>query len=229
MWIGATLVGAAGWAMACGGGGGPSEPPPPPVATLAVVAQAPGATAISAVTVEITGPGISPPVTVNLSFSGGQASGTVQVLAGSSRKITGRGLDAASVTTHRGDTTVTLVEGNNPSVTFQLLPLVGTMPVTLTFGTTVVAVGGRDTTLTAGDSLLLTATAIRARGGSPPADSIRWASSNPAVASISAAGRVQALAPGVTDVVATYEGAGAKRTITVAAAPGVARRSPAGR
>jgi hypothetical protein len=228
--IAVTLVAATLIAAGCGGGGtSEPAPPPPQMANLAFVAQAPGSNAISTVSIEISGPGIAQPVVVNLSLVGGQASGSAQVLAGAGRLIAGRGFDASAVNTHRGDTTVTLVEGNNPTVTFQLLPLVGTLPAIVSFGSTVVTMGGRDTTLSLRDSLQLTASAIRARGGSPPADSIRWASSNPAVASVTVSGRVRALAPGLTDIVATYEGAAAKRVITVAAARAVARWSLWGR
>jgi alpha-tubulin suppressor-like RCC1 family protein len=199
---------------ACSGGDGITGPDRHD-AELAFIVMAPGDNAIATVSVEVTGPGIDSTLVFNLTLVNGTATGTARVPAGTGRRIVARAFDLAAVNTHRGDTTVTLVEGTNPAVSLKMLPLVGGVPLTLTFGSTVVSVNRRDTTMTLGDTLRFTAAAVNVRGGTVPVDSIRWGSSNPAVASVSATGLVRALAAGTASIVASYEGAAAKRVVTV--------------
>jgi hypothetical protein len=184
-------------------------------AELAFIVMAPGDNAIATIAVEVTGPGIDSTVVFNFTLVNGTATGTARVPAGAGRRIVARAFDVAGVNTHRGDTTVTLVEGANSPVNLKMLPLIGGVPLTLTFGSTVVSLNRRDTTLTLGDTLRFTAAAVNARGGTVPVDSIRWGSGNPAVASVSATGLVTALAAGTANIVASYEGAAARRQIIV--------------
>ncbi len=64
-----------------------------------------------------------------------------------------------------------------------------------------------DLSLQAGDSAWLDATAINALGLSLGEITATWSSSDPAVASVSSAGVVHAVAPGSTNIVASYDGA----------------------
>lgn len=184
-------------------------------AELAFLLLTPPGNVIGTISVEVTGPGIDTALVFNLTISGSTASGTARVPAGSARRVVARAFDGSGVSTHRGDTTVTLVEGANPSVTLTLQPLVGTLPLTLTFGTTVVAASGADASLAVNATIQFTATAANWRGVTVPADSIRWATSNAGLASVSATGLVTALSVGAADIVATYEGAAARRRVTV--------------
>ena len=170
---------------------------------------------VSTIGIQVTGPGIDSALVFNFSISNGVATGTLRLPAGAGRHLVARAFDDTGVETHRGDTTVTLVEGTNPSVSFLLKPLVGGQPLTVTIGSNVVAVNRRDTTIAQGDTVRFTATAVNWRGVAVPADSVTWASSNPAVATVSASGLVTALAAGTANVVASYEGAASHRMLTV--------------
>jgi hypothetical protein len=185
------------------------------LAEIAFVLLAPPGNAISSITVEVTGPGIDTALVFHLTLSGNTATGSARVPAGAARRVVARAFDASGVNTHRGDTTVTLVEGANPSATLALQPLVGTVQLTLTFGSTVVAVSGGNASLAANATLQLSAAAANSRGVAVASDSIRWASSNAGVASVSATGLVTARVVGAADIVATYEGAAARRRLTV--------------
>lgn len=204
---------------ACSDGSPTGPAPQPQAAELAFVAMAPGDNAVKVITVSVSGPGIDSTLVFNFPVTNGVASGTARVPAGSGRHVVGQGFDAAGINTHLGDTTVSLVAGANPPVSIVMQPLVGSQPLTLTFGSNVVAMGGVDTTLSMGSTYQLTAVALNWQGGAVPPDSITWASSNPAVASVSASGLVTPGAPGSADIVASYEGAAASRKLLVVLVP----------
>lgn len=204
---------------ACSGDSSTGPTPQPQQAELAFVAMAPGDNAVKVITVSISGPGIDSTLVFNFPVTNGVASGTARVPAGSGRHVVGRGFDAAGINTHLGDTTVSLVAGANPPVSIVMQPLVGSQPFTLTFGSNVVAMGRVDTTISVGATYQLAAVAVNWRGGAVPSDSITWASSNPAIASVSASGLVTASAPGAADIVASYEGAAASRKLSVVQPP----------
>jgi uncharacterized protein YjdB len=190
-------------------GTGPETSP----AELVFSVQAPSY--VSTISVEITGQGIDTALVLNFTVTNGTASGTARVTAGSARRIVGRAFDAATVNTHRGDTTVTLVEGPNAALTMVLRPLMGDQPVTITIGRAALALSRGDTSIAVGDTLRFAATGTTWNNRPIPTDSLRWASSNPAVASVSTAGLATALAAGTTSVAASYEGATARRILTV--------------
>ena len=187
--------------------------PAAPEAVLAFVAMAPAY--VSTISVTVTGPGIDSALVFNYTLVNGTAAGTMRLPAGAGRRIVAQASDEAGVTTHRGETTVTLYEGSNPPITFRLTPLLGNQPITITVGSNVVVVSGVDTTLTAGDSLQLTATALNEWGQPVSSDQISWASSSPAFATVSASGLVQAQGLGVATIVVTYGGVARGRRITV--------------
>lgn len=105
-----------------------------PRALLGVYALTPAT--IRELAVEISGPGIDPAQLVNLPVdTAGVAAGTIETTAGSGRRIVVTAVDTAGVATHRGDTTVTLVPGENPPLSLILRPLAATTRLTVTFGT----------------------------------------------------------------------------------------------
>jgi len=191
---------------------GPSALP----AQLSFVLMAVGSNAIATVSVVVTGPGIDSTLGFNLTLVNGTAAGTLQVPAGSGRHVVASAFDAAGVNTNRGDTTVTLLAGSNPTVSLTMPSLIGGLPITLSFGSSVVSINRQDTTMMQGDTLRFSAAAVNSRGGTVPGDSIVWASSNPAVASVDSSGLVRGLAIGTANIVANYEGASARRQVTVA-------------
>ena len=82
-----------------------------------------------------------------------------------------------------------------------------------------VAVAPSSQTLLAGSRVQLTATARDSAGNPLSGRSIIWTSANPAIALVSTAGLVTAVAPGQAVVTATSEGKSGSATITVLAAP----------
>jgi hypothetical protein len=77
-------------------------------------------------------------------------------------------------------------------------------------------------TLDAGGSYTLTASLGDASGQALSGRSVSWASSNPAVASVSGTGAVTALAAGSATITATVEGKSASATVTVVGSGGAA-------
>ena len=82
-----------------------------------------------------------------------------------------------------------------------------------------VTVAPASQSLPAGNSVQLTATAFDSVGNALAGRSLTWTSGNPAVALVSTAGLVTAVAPGQAVVTATSEGKSGSATITVIAAP----------
>jgi uncharacterized protein YjdB len=82
-----------------------------------------------------------------------------------------------------------------------------------------VTVAPASQSLPAGGSVQLTATAFDSVGNALAGRSLTWTSGNPAVALVSTAGLVTAVAPGQAVVTATSEGKSGSATITVIAAP----------
>ncbi|MDX2122723.1 MAG: Ig-like domain-containing protein [Gemmatimonadota bacterium] len=69
-----------------------------------------------------------------------------------------------------------------------------------------------------GDAMQLTATP-RTAGGTAPGVAVQWSSSDPAIATVTGAGLVTALAPGAAAITATVEGVSAKAQVTVTPVP----------
>lgn len=143
---------------------------------------------VRSVVVEVTGPGISPAVVLNVSVGPDTvATGSLTLPSGSARRFVVTAVDTAGVETHRADTTITLQPGTNPSLMMRLEPLASSMGITVTFGGIRLVVPDTSTrVLGIGDSTVIQAYAIRANGDTVPRDSLLWGSSNPAVATAEA-------------------------------------------
>lgn len=206
--------------VACGGAGEtPTAPPPstPEAPARLVVASVLPAT-ISTLLVQVSGPGISTPVTANLIVGAtGIASGTLSVPAGGGRRIEVTAVDTAGVTSHRADTTVRLVAGDNPQLTLTLIPIGANAPVQVRFATINIAITGGPTALEAGDTASLAATATLTPIGPIAADSLTWASSDPSVLTVTGR-RLGAVRAGTATVSVSWRGVSATRPITVTAA-----------
>jgi hypothetical protein len=85
-----------------------------------------------------------------------------------------------------------------------------------------VSVSPSSATLTVGESVQLSAVAKDVNGTIVSGSTVSWSSSNPAVASVSSTGTVQALTGGTSTVTATIEGVDGKASITVQAPVGTA-------
>lgn len=164
--------------------------------------------------IEVTAPDISVPLVFNLPIVNGSATGSVTIPAGGNRLIVVRAFDGRTET-HRGSRTVTIVEGTNAPLTLQLLPLAGTIPVTVSFGVAVVSVTPLTWTLQVDQTVNFAATVMDATGGMQSNAVIRWASTDTRLLTIDSVGVATARDTGTVTVVAVANGAAGRATITV--------------
>lgn len=169
--------------------------------------------------VQVSGPGIikSDGVTpdtlaFNIPLANGVATGSITVPAGPARVITVRMFNGLTET-HRGTVTMDIAEGTNPSVNVTLVPLVGDLPITVTFGTTIVIVRPLIATMAVGDTLRLSAE-IRDQNGALVTGKVRWATLQPARATVDTAGLVTMRDTGDVQIVATYGTVGGAAKLT---------------
>jgi Big-like domain-containing protein len=184
-----------------------------PIYVTAVVAGTP----ISTIVVVVTAADISPALVFNLTLNNGVASGTIRVPPGAARTITVTAFDAENRVTHEGSVVVDVVPGQNPPVSITLRPRVGDVPVTVTLGNfgVVVTPSQASIDLAVSATLQLDVTVMDVDGDPIPAPEVAWATSHPAVATVSPSGLVTALRPGTATIVAVYGGVAGFSTITV--------------
>lgn len=189
--------------------------PPGGQASLIVHVNVAG-TAVATVVVDVSAPDIPTPLVFNIPVTGGVASGTITIPAGSNRTIGIRAFDATGVETHSGTTTITVQPGINTGISITLTPLTGELPIVATLGSFTVTVGPTPNTLGVGaaETVQLTGTVLDAQG-QPVVGTVTWATHNPGIASVSATGLVSAVGVGQTDVFATFHGAVGSAAITV--------------
>jgi hypothetical protein len=197
--------------------GGPTGPPEGHVGGVATVAfNVLGANLVHTVAVEVSGPGIDSLLVFDIAVDSlGAGSATVRVPAGAGRHISASAYDTAGVNTHRGDTTVTLLAGTNPAVSLTLLPLMGGLPITLSFGNAGLTLTPGDTTISLGTTLQYSAGGLDSLGNAIVASAVTWSSSDLTIAVVTATGLAQARAVGSAYVLATYQGATIGRKMTV--------------
>jgi len=171
-------------------------------------------TTIITVTVEVTAADITPPLVFNLVVSNGTASGTLVIPTGPSRTITIKAFDLKGIVTHHGSAIVDIVEGTNPALSVAMESGTGQQPLNVTFGSFMVVVEPAMGVVALGATLQLTATVTNVVGDTLSVP-VRWATSNPAFATVDAAGLVTGVMKGTTDIVATFGGVGGSATIKV--------------
>lgn len=191
--------------------------PPPREATLLVRASLAG-TAVTSVVIEVSAADIPQTLVFNLTVAGGMATGVVTVPAGSDRVITVRAYDAGGVQTHNGTVTVDVQPNATLTLNFTLDALTGDIALEITLGHVTVTVTPPTAALVVAGTVTLTA-AITDEHGATVAGPPKWASANPAAATVDQAGVVTAVAPGTATIAATFGGAAGHATITVTAAP----------
>ena len=172
------------------------------------------APAITTLSITVSAADIATDLIFNLDMSGGAASDTITIPAGSSRTVTIRGFDENGIETHRGSKTVHLTEGLNPQLTIVLLGLTGELPLLVILGETNVAVTPEAVSLSVGGTAQLEAV-VTDESGDTLDVAVRWGSSNPAFVTVDEAGMVSGVGLGSASVVATYGGVGAGSAVTV--------------
>lgn len=203
----ATLVAAI---AACDGRG---TAPPTRIDTPVQVSASLAGSAVEWLSVEVTASDIAVPVVVTLAATGSTAHGTVTVPSGTARTFTARGYDVEGTLTHRAMTTVNVAPGTGATVPLMLLPVMdagvgagGDDRVTLSTSDVALAVGATQR---------LTVNVAHADGTPVAAPVTRWATLDPAIATVSVSGLISAIAPGTTQVVALSGGGAAVANVTV--------------
>lgn len=189
------------------------NPIPPGSGRLSVVAQFELNTATNLV-IEVSAADIPQPLVFNLDIVNGTATGSVTIPAGANRLIVVRAFDGRTET-HRGTRTVTIVEGVNAPLSMQLLPLAGTVPVTVSFGVAVVSVTPLTWSLPVDSTVAFAATVMDATGAMQASPIVRWASTDTRKMTIDSTGRATARDTGTVMIVAVSGGAAARSTVTI--------------
>ena len=113
--------------------GGPTEPSASGEGQISLFANV-SSTSIVALVVEVTAADIPEPLIFNIPIVNGIGSGTITIPAGSDRTITVHAFDSSEIKTHEGSVTIDVAEGQNPTVSITLFPLVGVVPIEVTIG-----------------------------------------------------------------------------------------------
>ena len=207
--------------VACG-----DEPTPPPQVAESVVAISLTLTpeqlaAIAAMSVEVTGPGITTPIVVTLDVGGATVNGTVRVPVGTARVFTVRAFSAQGQEIGAGSATANVQAGSNPAVTVQLnvATPTGDVPIDVTIGSHTLAIAPGSVTIARGTTTTLTAMVSQVGGGTVSGAEIQWGARNPVIANLATGvGGTVTLTGGVagtTTVVASWRGIATSVTVTV--------------
>lgn len=167
------------------------------------------------VDVSITGPGIDPPIFGSFRFVNDTARAELQVPLGADRRVFVAVFDSANNIIASGEATIEIGSGVSVSVPVVIAPTDGTQPIIVTVGGTTVSVTPGTLTLAPAATTTLTV-AVTDQDGLPIAGAVpSYASSNPAIASVSASGVVTAHVDGITAITVTALGVAARIPVGV--------------
>ena len=175
---------------------------------------------VATLVVTVTGAGITPPLVFNIPIIGGTANGNVSVPVGSARTILAEAFDTSGVVLYSGSTTINVVAGVNPTVSFSLGTTIGNIPITAVVGTVSITLAPGSSSVRAGTAVTLTSTVKDPVGATIAGAVILFATSSPPTAWPSAAGVITALDTGTVTITGTSLGAAGNATVTVT--PGTA-------
>lgn len=165
----------------------------------------------------VTGAGITPPLVYNMPIVAGTAGGNITVPVGSARTIKAQAFDTAGVVLFTGQTTINVVPGTNPTVSFALIAGLGTVPVTAVVGSVTVTVSPTSSLFRAGRSATLVATVKDALGNTIAGPVVTFATNLPPVAWVSSGGVVTGLDAGNVVITASSLGSAGNAAVTVTA------------
>lgn len=175
-------------------------------------------TSIRTLVVTVSAADLPGPLVFNLEAVDGRAEGTVRVPPGPARLFTVEAHDASGEITHDGARVVDIAPGVNPPVSIPLTSRSGQVPVTLVIGDWTVLVAPAALEMPVGGTHTLVATVIAPNQETVEA-AVIWATTDPGLARVDAAGVVTALAPGDVDIVAIHQGIAGSARVTVSAEP----------
>lgn len=170
-------------------------------------------TSVTQLVITVSAADIPVPLVFNLTASGGTASGTLLLPPGQARGIVVQAFDATGLVTHDGGDTVDVVAGPNPPLTIVLLPRGGQQPIVVVIGSITIQVTPGVAGANVSSTVQLTAQ-ILGPGNVPVSGPVVWASTNPAIASVSSSGLVTALRSGTVLIVATAYGSAGTSSFT---------------
>lgn len=169
------------------------------------------------VDVSISGPGIDPPIFGSFRFINDTARVELQVPLGSDRRVFVAVFDSANTLVASGEATIEIGSGASVSVPVVIAPTEGDQPIIVRLGSTTLSVTPGSLTLTPGDTTTLTVS-VTDQDGLPIAGAVPvFASSNPAITTVSATGLVTGRLQGVTAVTVTALGVAARIPVAVTA------------
>ncbi len=172
---------------------------------------------VATLVITVTGAGISPALVYNLPIVSGTANGNITVPVGTARTILAQAFDTSAVVLYSGSTTINVVGGTNPTVSFSLGAGVGTVPITAVVGSANITLTPTTSTVRAGNAVTLAATVRDAQGNVIPGAVVNYATNLPPNAWVSPAGVVTGLDAGAVTISATSLGAAASAAVTVSA------------
>ncbi len=177
-----------------------------------------GPAGVTTLVIQASGPGIVKPdnspdtLAFNIPLVNGIASGSLAIPAGADRVITARAF-VGITESHRGTVTTNITEGTNPTLNITMVPLVGTVPIVVTIGSTIVVVRPLLASVPVGDTLRLTSE-VRDYNGTIVNGKVRWATLNPNKASVDTNGLVTVKDTGDVQIVGTYGSVGGASRIS---------------
>jgi hypothetical protein len=172
------------------------------------------ATAVATLVAEVTAPDIPTPLLFNIPVVAGVASGTITVPAGSDRTVALRAYNAGGILTHNGSAELDIQPGTNAAVAITLTPLTGDQPIVVTLGSFTITVTPSSPNVGIGGTVQLAAS-ITDWNGAPTTGTVSWATQNPGIATVDAAGLVTGAGVGSTKIAATFHGATGTATVVV--------------
>lgn len=211
-----TLLGAGLLAVLAAGCSDPAGPvDPAPTARMLISANVAGAP-IEILVATVTAADIAVPIVKNLTVRDGMASGTLTMPPGPARTIRVTAFEHDGAVSHEGTATIDVRRGANPGVTIAMIPRTGDVPISVQIGSVMITLSQSAASLDVGSALQLTATIVTP-GNEPVDGNPSWATTAPAILSVSRDGLVSGLRPGTAQVVATFAGVAAVATIEVTA------------
>ena len=193
----------------------------PATATMVLDLSIPGGRTASVVipdsaVLTVTGPGISAPIKLSVVFdTSGTATATLTVPIGSNRLLQ-IDMYKGGLLIFTGTSTFNVGAGTNPPVQLTPVPTTGNVPIIVTIGSFVVSVTPTAATVAVAATKPFAATVRDPQGAIATGITAKWATSNPAIATIdSLTGLVTAVHSGVTTITATALGTAANATVTV--------------
>lgn len=163
----------------------------------------------------VTGLGVSPSVRGKATFNpSGVASTTLTIPVGAVRNLQVDMFQGGALV-FSGTSTFGVTSGSNATQNLTPVAATGNVPITVTVGAYSISVTPPTATVAAGNTTTLTATVLDPTGAPTTAFPVAWATSNPAIATVSAAGVVTGVRSGTTTITATVLGQAATATITV--------------